>query len=75
MHLLTAPVCFPAVMAKQAKDTKQLGVRIDTPVFKRLENFCIAHPWQPSMASMVQRAIVEFLEREEPKLPAKPKPR
>lgn len=68
-----APVCFPAMPARK-RDTKQLGHRIDAMLVDRMISFSVRHPMQPSIATILERAVAEWLDREEPKLPVAAKP-
>lgn len=68
MSALPLAVSFCLPMAQKEK-TVQLGVRIKASVKDRVERFCIRHPYQPSMAAVIERALTELLDREEPKLP------
>jgi metal-responsive CopG/Arc/MetJ family transcriptional regulator len=47
------------------------GLRIPTDLLKQVDDFCIAHPLQPSRTKMVELAIREYLAREEIALPRK----
>lgn len=64
---------FPAVpfceMAQQKGKPVQLGVRVDPSLKKRLEHFCVSHPWQPTLAFVVEQAITSYLDQKESELP------
>ncbi len=69
---------YPAVpfceMAQKDETPIQLGARVSPSLKKRIDDFCVNHPWQPSLAFVVEQALTQFLEREEPKLPKPSKP-
>lgn len=59
-------------MAKKDESLVQLGVRVRQSVRKALVDFSADHPLQPALANIVERAILEYVERERPKLPKPP---
>ncbi len=66
---LSVSFCQPMVQ----KETAQLGTRIRKSVKQRALDFCVAHPMQPALATVIENAITEYLDREETKLPQMPK--
>lgn len=72
MLLLDAPVSFCVPMAQKEK-TVQLHARIRESVKKRIDRFCILHPMQPALATIIEVMATEYLDREEANLPQKGK--
>jgi hypothetical protein len=71
MSAIAMSVSF-GVMPKK-RDTKQLGHRIDRKIAERMEEFQIRHPMQPSIATIIERAVSKWLDEHWSELPAKPK--
>ncbi len=47
------------------------GLRLPRKLLERVDAYCFAQPLQPSRTKVIELAILEFLEREEPLLPAR----
>jgi hypothetical protein len=50
-------------------DVSQVNCRLNVSTLARIRDFCASHPFRPTPSRIVELALTEWLDREEPKLP------
>jgi hypothetical protein len=73
MTCLTSALPFVPMARRDTTDpTQQTNFRLKTPTIERMERFKERHPLNPSLTRIVEAAVNEWLDRNEPQLPADP---
>lgn len=69
-----ANLCGMARKASIGVGTEQVNFRFKTSTVERMDAYCARHPLNPTLTRIAETAMLEWLDREEPKLPPAAKP-
>lgn len=75
MPTIAASVSFPVMARKEsnAAPTDQINFRLKVSTIERMEAFKERHHLRPALTQIVEAAVREYLDAQEPLLPPKPR--
>ena len=62
------PMSKKPMAGKRIQDIPQTAIRIEPAVVDQLNRFCADHPLRPRRDSVIEVAIIEYVEREQDKI-------